>query len=291
MRFFILCRTAAKRQKEVLMKNFKKLTAILIGLCLAASPLNLCAAYESVDIRFDGADTEIGALLIGTTTYVPFDSANSTFSRNSAEITGSPSSMTAVSPFATVKASVDDCYIEAQGRYFGGSGCITISGMLYVPVRSLAKAYGADVKWDDATRSVDVYPSDTPILHGDDYYRSDEVYWLSRIISAEAKGEPLNGKIMVGNVILNRVASSQFPNTIYGVIFDDEFGVQFTPTLNGTIHQTPTPESTIAAKLCLDGYSLSKNAMYFLNPKWATNFWVPNNRPYLTTIGSHDFYA
>ena len=272
------------------MKIATKLAAILLALSVLIAPVTVGASYENVVIRLDGGATEIGALLIGTTTYVPFDSANEAFSDGTAQVSGSDE-MISESPFVTVRASSGDCYIEAEGRYLGGSRSMRIDGMLYVPIRSLAKAYGADVRWDDATRSVDVYRSSRVIESGDEYYRADEVYWLSRIISAEARGESMDGKIMVGNVILNRVKSPDFPDTIYEVIFDDKFGVQFTPTANGTIYDEPTEESVIAAKLCLEGYSLSDTALYFLNPVWATNFWVPNNRPYITTVGCHDFYA
>ena len=274
------------------MKKAKKIAAFLAAiLTLSALSMSL-SANEPVDIRLNGSDTEIGALLVGRTTYVPFDSANDALSFGTAEISGTPEDMRSVSPFASISASSDNCYLEAEGRYLGADNTIVVSGMLYVPIRTLAKAYDAEVEWDDDTRSVDLYAEKGDVIeHGDSYYRSDEVYWLSRIIHAEANGEPMNGKIMVGNVILNRVKSEDFPNTIYGVIFDRKHGVQFTPTVNGAIYNTPCEESVIAAKLCLDSYYLSKSALYFLNPTLATSFWIPNNRPYLTTIGSHDFYS
>ncbi len=271
------------------MKFLRILSLMLI--CLFVFTMST-AAHEGITVRLNGSTTEMGALLIGSTTYVPFDKANEILSGENVEISGSIAEMSASTPFATITARDGDCYLEAEGRYIGGSDIITVSGMLYVPIRSIAKAYNADVEWNADTRSVDLRATvGDSILSGDEFYDSDEVYWLSRIISAEAVGEPLEGKIMVGNVILNRVKSGDFPNSIYGVIFDTTHGVQFTPTMNGTIYNTPSEESIIAAKLCLDSYSLSHTALYFLNPEKATNFWVPNNRPYLTTIGCHDFYS
>jgi len=271
------------------MKKIKTLTAILMCIFLFTTGV---FGYESVDVRLDGKNVPLGALLIGATTYVPFDTANKELSGGSADIYGSAEKMSAVTPFAEITANAGDCYIEAEGRYFGGSNALVISGMLYVPIRSIAKAYGASVEWDEQTRSVDIYSeSRDDFKSGNEYYDSDAVYWLSRIINAEAGGESMEGKIMVGNVILNRVESHEFPNTIYGVIFDTEYGVQFTPTVNGTVYNTPSEDSIIAAKICLDSYYLSRSAMYFLNPEAATNFWVPANRPYLTTIGCHDFYS
>ena len=248
-------------------------------------------AYEDIAVRINGMDTEIGALLVGSTTYVPFDAANEVLSFGDAQLSGGAGVMHATTPFATISARAGDCYIEAEGRYLGGN-VLNISGMLYVPIRSLAKAYNADVEWDANTRSVDISASvGDAIISGDEFYDSDEVYWLSRIISAEAGSEPMEGKILVGDVVLNRVASNEFPNTIYGVIFDREWGIQFTPTENGTIYNPPTTDSIIAAKLCLDSYHISRDVMYFLNPERATNFWVPANRPYLMTVGCHDFYS
>lgn len=118
----------------------------------------------------------------------------------------------------------------------------------------------------------------------------DAIFWLSRIISAESKGESLEGQIAVGNVVLNRVKSPEFPNTIYGVIFDDRWGGQFEPVRNGTIYQEPTAQSIQAAKQCLSGVNNIGNCLYFLAPDLAQNFWIPQNREYVTTIGCHDFY-
>jgi N-acetylmuramoyl-L-alanine amidase len=122
--------------------------------------------------------------------------------------------------------------------------------------------------------------------------RKDEgLYWLSRIIEAEAEGESYTGKVAVGNVILNRVNSSKFPNTIYGVIFDKQNGyTQFSPVLDGRIYNAPGNESIRAAQAALNGQRPVGDALYFLNPKKSQSFWITKNRPYMTRIGDHDFY-
>ena len=101
----------------------------------------------------------------------------------------------------------------------------------------------------------------------------------------------LIGQIAVGNVVLNRTRSTDFPNTVYDVIFDTKFGVQFTPILNGTIYDPPCESSVIAAKICLEGYSISDKIVYFLNEAISSNMWVTNNRPYVMTLGNHAFYS
>ena len=182
-------------------------------------------------------------------------------------------------------------YIVANGRYLYFDKPIFMrNGVMYAPILQIYKAFDAKISWSDAMGGFTVTKGSGGILSGDAYYREDEVFWLSRIISAESRGEPLRGKIAVGNVILNRVRSSAYPNTIYSVIFDKKYGVQFSPASNGTIYNSPTEESVIAAKICLEGYSVSNKILYFVNPKKAPNSWISKNGTLFTTIGNHAFY-
>lgn len=182
-------------------------------------------------------------------------------------------------------------YIVANGRYLFTSTPIYMkNGRMYAPVLLMAKAFDAKASWSNATSSFNITRGSGGILSGDKYYREDEVYWLSKIIYAEAGGEIFLGKVAVGNVILNRTRSSQFPNTIYGVIFDRKNGVQFSPVANGTIYKTPNSDSIIAAKVCLEGYTVSPSILYFVNPVYAPNSWASKNRPYFAKIGNHIFY-
>jgi len=190
-----------------------------------------------------------------------------------------------------ITAVENSLYISANGRYFYTvSRVLEIGGELYIPIEPMVKALNCHIG-RDASGAYAVRSGDTRLLKSAErFYREDEVYWLSKIISAESRGESLEGKIAVGNVVLNRVRSAQFPNTIYGVIFDRKFGVQFTPVANGTIYQEPTAESIIAAKICFEGYTLSGDVLYFLNPKYSSASWVQNNRDFAFTIGNHSFY-
>ena len=146
---------------------------------------------------------------------------------------------------------------------------------------------GASVYWDRATGAVSVTGGTAGAVPEAD---SGELYWLSRIISAESRGEPLEGQIAVGNVVLNRVASPDFPDTVYGVIFDDRWGGQFAPVRNGTIYHEPSARSVEAARLCLSGVNVAGESLYFLAPALATNHWIMENRTHVVTIGSHWFY-
>jgi len=172
------------------------------------------------------------------------------------------------------------------------SNALMYNDRLYVPVRFISDCFGGVTKWDNFLKNAHltfqgVSVPKSMINYG---YTDDDVLWLGRIIEAESAGEPINGKTAVGNVVLNRVKSNDFPNTIYGVIFDRKHGIQFQPIINGSIYNTPGHDSISAAKYALKGSRPVGNCLYFLNPKTAQSHWIINNRTYHTTIKNHDFY-
>ena len=165
-------------------------------------------------------------------------------------------------------------------------GVKAAGGRVLAPVRALAQAMGAQVCWNQATGVVRVTGGGGEQADG----RADALYWLSRIVSAESRGEPLEGQIAVANVVLNRVRSEGFPDSVYAVIFDERWGGQFTPVRNGTIHQEPAAQSVTAARMALDGADAAGESLYFLAPDKAENVWVMENRTFVKIIGSHWFY-
>ncbi len=228
----------------------------------------------------------------GSATYVPFEAFSSWLGVFKYSYNYSTKTKTLTGNNLTVSATAGKQYIEANGRYFYTGGVIRYhNGEIYVPIRPFVKALNCHIEWNSYDNCFYVHSGDTSLLkHSWQVYNADSVYWLSRIIAAEAGAEPLTGKIAVGNVVLNRVRSSQFPNSIYSVIFDKRYGIQFSPVANGTIYNYPDEESVIAAKACLEGYSLSSSILYFLNPGLSTSSWIMQNRPYAFTIGKHVFY-
>lgn len=173
---------------------------------------------------------------------------------------------------------------------FGFTPNVVMSnGRMYAPLSSLMKITGQSASVSRG--AISITGEYAPLAPASRYYREDEVFWLARIITAEARGESLLGQIAVGNVIMNRVSSSLYPNTIYSVIFDRKWGVQFSPILDGSIYNTPTYTATLAAKIILEGTRLSDDSLFFLNPLTAQSSWIVNSRQYLYTIGGHDFYA
>ena len=191
-----------------------------------------------------------------------------------------------------ISMKLSDNYIVANGRYlYLADGAFNVNGTIMAPIRELARIFNVEVIWNDDSFSIDIDTSNVePIAPGDEFYDEESLYWLSRVISSEAGGEPLDGKIGVGNVVLNRVNddSGAFEDTIKRVIF--QIG-QFAVTETGAIYLDPNEESVIAAKLCLEGYNTVGDSKYFLNPEISSSKWFQKYKTYVMTISDHDFYA
>lgn len=192
-----------------------------------------------------------------------------------------------------ITATVDSEYFTANGRLLYAPGKVLMEDdKLCVPVRELAKVFGVSVDWHEETQSVSLYIEELKLIEGAEaFYNEEDLYWLSRIINAESGNQPLDGKIGVGNVVMNRVADPTCPDTIYGVIFDKKYGVQFSVIETGGIYAEPNEESIVAAKLCLEGYNNVGTSLYFVNPAIGVSSWFAKTRVFVATIGDHDFYA
>ena len=283
------------------MVKIKKATALALAVLMIATVMATTASASGytfpsgstpVNVTLDGKPVLEGqAAIINSVTYVPV--------RGFAELLGADKiSWNAKTRTATITKGGVNIYLTSGALYVGANGryfftvekILNINDRLFVPVRAIAEALSTQVDWDAKTRTVVLTSTKKTIVSGDQFYNSNDLYWLSRIINAEASGESLVGMIAVGNVVLNRKASSQYPNTVYGVIFDRKGGTQFSPVSMGTIYRTPSEQSIIAAKICLDGYSVDTGILFFMNPRIATSNWISKNRPFAFSIGRHDFY-
>ena len=108
---------------------------------------------------------------------------------------------------------------------------------------------------------------------------------LARVVYGEARGEPYAGQVAVAAVVLNRVRSSSFPNTISGVVYQSG---AFTAVSDGQINLTPNTTAYNAARDALNGWDPSGGAIYYFNPNTATKAWIWS-RPHIVTIGKHRF--
>ncbi len=114
---------------------------------------------------------------------------------------------------------------------------------------------------------------------------SNNVNLLARLIYGEARGEPYTGQVAVGAVVMNRVKSSSFPNTISGVIYQSG---AFDAVRDGQINLSPDSNAKKAAQDAINGWDPSYGAIYYFNPSTATNKWIWS-RPMTITIGRHRF--
>lgn len=117
--------------------------------------------------------------------------------------------------------------------------------------------------------------------------QSGDEYLLARLISAEARGEPYEGQVAVGAVVLNRVRHMSFPNSISGVIYQPG---AFSCLDDGQFDQPISESAYRAARDALSGWDPSGGAIYYFNPNTATSAWIWS-RPAIVTIGEHRFCA
>lgn len=124
-------------------------------------------------------------------------------------------------------------------------------------------------------------------VHAANSGSSSDIQLLSRAINGEARGEPYEGQVAIGAVILNRVKDSRFPNTIAGVIYQSG---AFTAVSDGQINKAMEDEATVmkAARDAMNGWDPTDGAVYYFNPATATNKWIWS-RPLIKTIGKHRF--
>ena len=220
---------------------------------------------NTLKIAFGGiVNNNVIPILVNGVTYVPFR-AFCLETVPGAEVTWDTETNAAYckAPSLEIEVPFGETYIIANGRViFRYDANIAINGTMYVPVRSLAKAVGAQVEWRPSEKCVNLVLTGKPIEPASKFYNQNDLLWLARIINAESKYEPLLGKIAVGDVILNRVAHPDFPNTVYEVIFDDRYAIQFYPVTSPIIYSIRLRRSIIAAKACLEVFR--SQSRYFI---------------------------
>lgn len=251
-----------------------------VGLLAAASLCLPVRAARPAGLQVDGALLDAPAYVEEGVTYAPL--------RDLLEALGDwtvwwdGAAARAVSEDASLSADPDGNVLTVNGTPYP---CVVdvVEGRTYVPLRLTAEALGASVQWDPWLEGAAVT---SPGAEHD----AMDAYWLSRIIHAESGGETLEGQIAVGNVVLNRVASPDFPDSVPEVIFDTEHGVQFEPVANGTVRNEPTDLSREAARRALSGENTAGDALYFFAPALSQGTWIDASRTYSHTIGCHRFY-
>lgn len=266
----------------------KRIRAAAVAASLAAAfTLNAAA----LSLTYDGLDYSGIIYLKDDTAYVGARALSEAASAEAVSAEWDGSAAKIASTAARFEVEAGSTRLFSGGTFTEMPGAAELrDGRICIPVRALAQALGAEVAWNAASSHITlttVAGSDTAF----NTYSADELDVMSRIISAESCDEPYAGKLMVGNVIMNRVRSAEFPSTVREVVYDRRNGIQFTPVANGTINNTPCDECIQAAKAVLSGRARTLSALYFVNTDAAPNSWAERNRPFLAKIGSHSFFT
>ena len=172
--------------------------------------------------------------------------------------------------------------------YYSGSvdgiyGSATLSA-----VKSFQKKNGLTVDGIAGTKTLQamgIYNSSSSSSTSSSNVSSSNLNLLSRVVYGEARGESYTGQVAVAAVVLNRVKSSSFPNTISGVVYQSG---AFDCVSDGQINLTPDATARKAAQDALNGWDPTYGAIYYFNPATATNKWIWS-RPMTVTIGKHRF--
>ena len=244
-------------------------------------------------ILVDGQPTpvEIGRIQSEGTTYVSLAAMAKVLDETAAAAwDGSTGTVTVTTDKLTITARLGDYYVVANGRYLYVAERVgQYNGTIMVPLSVVTKVFDAKLNWDAATGLIHVQRGSGALMSGDAFYNQDDLFWMSRVIYAESGNQPLEGKMAVGNVVLNRVANPIFPNTIHGVLAQKS---QFSTYKGGKLaNRTPNEGSIIAAKLVLDGGVVEevKNALWF--DAMCSNSWAARHKACLVVIGGHKFYG
>lgn len=278
-------------------------SAALLSLSVLSAPA--AAAPRTVPVTVDGTLLSGVSYLEDGVTTVPLRTLLEAVGGWEVQWDGKYGQAMAVSGSAVVTAKPGERSVHLNGRARPTPAPVyLLNGRTYVPLRAVGEALGWDVAWDAALGGAAVATGTAPAEPEKEPSRpsvaapaepagwtEEDLYWLSRVISAESGGEVLRGQIAVGNVVMNRVRSREFPDTIREVVFDTRDAVQFEPVSNGTIYDAPTARSVEAAKAVLNGAeSVVGESLYFYAPDLSQGVWINQNRTYYTTIGCHRFY-
>ena len=282
------------RRAAAVILVFCMLAAFVPGSADAAAPKEEPSA--SVRIYYNGLFSGM-ACYYGSTLYLPVENL-CTFMGVGVQVMGDSASgtYTVVGDNFVITSTAGNYYTVANHRYFySPEEYLFIGETLYISLPIMQKVFNITSVLADDMQRVDIDLGSFSVIKGgvsyyEDRYSADDITWLCRIIYSEAHTESLEGAIGVGNVVLNRVASNKYPNTIYDVVFDKEFGFQFSPTLDGSVYFEPDERSTAAAYMCLEGYNTVGNSLYFVNPFAADDTWFKTMRTFYKRIGNHDFY-
>ncbi|OAT83262.1 peptidoglycan-binding protein [Bacillus sp. MKU004] len=145
-----------------------------------------------------------------------------------------------------------------------------------------------DLMKENGLKSHEIHPGQTISLPERDVSEEDKAL-LAKLVQAEAKGEPYAGKVAVATVVLNRVDSDEFPDSVKEVVYEVSNGhYAFSPVQNGEINNSPSDESKKAVEEALAFRGQGQGSLFFYNPDTSSSSWITSTDTVLT-IGNHVF--
>lgn len=253
--------------------------ALLLSVALPAYAAE--ESWENVEVLLN-EETVVGfeARVNDGVSYLPFYAATVAI-RPDAQVVWEDGKFTATAQDFTMTVRVGDPYLAINGRYLYIPGGVwgDPDGTAWIPTRTLATALGAWAGWD---KKVVLYSGGTPLTEEGRPYDEETLDVMARVIMHESGYQPFLGQLAVGSVIMNRVNSASFPNTVGGVIYAPN---QFP----GATNATPSENAILAARLVLEGANVVPGAYYFNGV--GKSCWASRNKSLISVIGGHAFYG
>lgn len=259
----------------------KGLMSLALILSFALTAYGAEENYENVEVVLnEEALVGFQARISNGVSYLPFYAATMAI-RPDAQVVWEDGTFTATAQDFTMTVRVGDPYLAINGRYLYIPGGVwgDPDGAAWVPTRTLATALGAWAGWD---KKVVLYSGGTPLTEEGRPYDDETLDVMAKVIMHESGYQPFLGQLAVGSVIMNRVNSSSFPNTVGGVIYAPN---QFP----GATNATPSADAILAARLVLEGANVVPGAYYFNGAGKAC--WASRNKSLIAVIGGHAFYG
>lgn len=270
------------------------LVFVICLLCVLFCGTSLADGAKT-DVSYTESPIYIDGLLscrgyqIGDVTYLPLESTCIILGYEpEADLNKETNTLTVKVGDIEISVCKNDKYICANDRYlYLPDGYKEIEGSAVIPVDAVAKIFTLSASWDDELGAYNLDTANEALLtNGEEFYNDEELYWMSRIITSEAGNQPIEGQIGVGNVVMNRVESDSFADTVKDVIFQPG---QFAPAASGAINMNPFKCATVSAKLVLEGYNTVGEALYF-QQTCCGGSWTTANPRFAINIAGHNFF-
>lgn len=281
------------------MSKLKKCSISLVFVICLLCVFLCCSAFaEETDngVSYTETPVYVDGLLscrgytVGSNTYISLEAVSAVLGYDTdSYFDNETNTLTVEVGGIVIEACSSDQYMSANGRYlYLPDGYMEVEGSFIVPVEAVAKIFTLSLAWNEELEAFDLGTANEAILQsGDEYYNEDDIYWMSRIITWESGNQPVAGQIGVGNVVLNRIESSRFADTLKGVIFQPG---QFTPAETGAIYLDPYEISVVCAKLVYEGYNTVGDALFFqVGRYWEGG--MNNSTKWVMRIGDHNFFT